>query len=96
MELYDMMESSRRRQEQEMRRQISMLFVLAESTAEHVGCYLNSENKARLPWDFYPELFAAEKAEYEKTQAAEQAHTARENRKAYAAELKRRREMGLV
>ena len=57
-------------------------FIQAESIAEHIGRYLNSENKARKPWDFYPELFREER---------EQFVTAAENRRLYAAEFNRRR-----
>lgn len=96
MEIYDLMESHYRRQEYGMKQKLSMLFTLAENTAEHIGCYLNSENKARMPWDFYPQLFAEEKQEYERRLADEQVEVARENRKAYAVELRRRREMALM
>ena len=59
-------------------------FIQAESIAEHIGRYLNSENKARKPWAFYPELFEESKQE-------EQVVTAAENRRLYAAEFNRRR-----
>ena len=42
-------------------------FIQAESIAEHIGRYLNSENKARKPWDFYPELFREEREQFEES-----------------------------
>ena len=90
------MESYNRRQERNLKIELSKVFTLAESTAEHVGLYLNKDNTARQPWDFYPGLFAEEKKAHEAAMAKEQNEKARENRRAYAAELKRRREMGLT
>lgn len=67
-------------------------FIQAESIAEHVGRYLNSENKARKPWDFYPELFREEREQCEESKREEQVITAAENRRLYAAEFNRRRQ----
>lgn len=73
-------------------------FIQAESIAEHIGRYLNSENKARKPWDFYPELFREERElfreereQFEESKQEEQVVTAAENRRLYAAEFNRRR-----
>lgn len=66
-------------------------FIQAESIAEHIGRYLNSENKARKPWDFYPELFREEQEQFEESKQEEQVVTAAENRRLYAAEFNRRR-----
>ncbi len=62
-----------------------------KSIAEHIGRYLNSENKARKPWDFYPELFREEREQFEESKQEEQVVTAAENRRLYAAEFNRRR-----
>lgn len=79
------MESFYRRQEKQLKEKLSIAFVLAQSTAERIGMYLNKDNKARAPWDFYPALFADEKAAYEKAEMEER----REKIRAYAAEWKR-------
>lgn len=95
-DIFDHMESYYRRKGRDAKQKLSMLFVLAESTAEHIGTYLNSENTARAPWDFYPELFKLEKDIYEKEEIKRQTNRARENRRAYAKEIKKRRELGLM
>lgn len=71
-------------------------FIQAESIAEHIGRYLNSENKARKPWDFYPELFREEREQFEESKQEEQVVTAAENRRLYAAEFNRRRHLTAV
>lgn len=96
MEIYDLMQSYRRRKQFEVKQQLINGFSLQEYNARYIATYLNSENKTPHPWDFFPDLFEEEKKSYEKYLAQEQTETARENRKAYAAELKRRREMGLM
>ena len=41
------MESFRRREEKRVKEELSQKFFLAQATAEHIGMYLNKENKAR-------------------------------------------------
>lgn len=95
-DIIDCMDSFYRRRKNDAKEKLSMLFLLAESTAEHIGCYLNTANKARQPWEVFPNLFAEEKELHEKQMARQQMDTARENRKKYAAELKRRRKSCLM
>lgn len=95
-EICDLLESCNRRRIRNAREQLSMLFAAAESTAEHIGCYLNEKNTARRLWDFFPSLFAEEKEAYEKEQAEERTVKAVAEWKAYAAEWNRRRKAGLV
>lgn len=95
-EISDMMESFKRKRDRELKQNLINGFAFAEHTAELIGQYMNSENKARNLWGFFPQLFAEEKKLYEEREAAQQLETAKENRKAYAAEVKRRREMGLM
>lgn len=83
------MESFYRQQEKQLKEKLSIVFVLAQSTAERVGVYLNKDNKARAPWDFYPSLFADEKAAYEKAAEEAEMEERREKIRAYAAEWKR-------
>lgn len=96
MEIFDIMENYNRRRERELKEDLSKRFFQAESIAEHVGMYLNSQNKARKLWDFFPELFEDEKKAYEKAVAKEELEKAKENRRAYAQEIKRRRKLGLI
>lgn len=90
------MESFNRKKEQQLKENLLVKFFQAESIAEHVGVYLNSENKARKLWDFFPELFEDEKKAYEKAVAKEELERLKENRRAYAREIKRRRKLGMV
>ncbi len=95
-DIFDEMESYERRRIREFKQDMGKLFVLAESTAEHIGKYLNSDNKARKPWDFFPALFQEEKKEFEQEEKTRQLEIAKENRRAYADEVKRRREAGIM
>ena len=79
------MESFYRRQEKQLKEKLSIAFVLAQSIAERVGMYLNKDNKARAPWDFYPGLFTEEKAAYEKAAEEAEMEERREKIRAYAA-----------
>lgn len=90
------MESHGRKNRQKIKWDATLKFVQAESIAEHIGRYLNSDNTIKKPWDFFPALFQEEKELYEKEYAEEQVEIARENRKAYAQEVRRRREMGIM
>ena len=67
-DIFDEMESYNRRLENSFKRALSIAFTQAESTAEHVGRYLNEKNTARAPWDFFPTLFREEKELYERKQ----------------------------
>lgn len=95
-EVNDAILSFKRRRDRELKQQLINGFVFAQNTAELIGTYLHKENKARHPWDFFPQMFAEEKKLYEAAQEKQQIETARENRKAYAAEHNRRREAGLI
>lgn len=82
--------------ERRVKLEITHKFFLAASIAEQVGMYLNSENKVRNLWDFFPEMFADERKEYEKMETEIQVKKAAENRKRYAEELNRRRRNGIL
>lgn len=47
------------------------------------------------PWDYYPSFFEAEKKSWEENQLKQQMEDYRERRKAYIAEVNRRRQLGL-
>lgn len=95
-DIFDEMESYNRRRQRDFKQEVINLFVLAESTAEHIGLYLSKDNTARRPWDFYPELFTEEKEQFEEEERRKTAEKIRESRKAYAEEIRRRREAGLM
>lgn len=91
-----MMGSFRRRRNNQIKQDLINGFAIAQHTAECIGQYLSKENEVHQLWDYFPELFVEEKKLYEATEGERQLETAKANRKAYAAELKRRREMGLA
>lgn len=96
MEIFDCMQSYRRKRERDLKQELTNRFAAADYTARYVGSFLNSENKPAHPWDYFPSLFAKEKKAYEEQKEREQLEIARENRRAYAAEFNRRRDMGIV
>lgn len=91
-----MMESFKRRRLSQLKQELINGFAFAQNTAELIGQYLNSENRARHPWDFFPEIFSEEKKQYEEKETERQTRIAKENRRIYAAEVKKRREKGLM
>lgn len=95
-DIIDCMDSFYRCRQRNEKEKLSMLFLLAESAAEHIGEYINSDNKARKPWDFFPALFQEEKKEFEQVEKNRQLEIAKGNRRAYADEVKRRREAGIM
>lgn len=95
-EISDMMGSFKRRRNNQLKQELINGFAFAQYTAECIGQYIHENNKVRQPWDYFPEMFVEEKKQYEEAEYERQLETAKENRRAYAAELKRRRGMGLV
>lgn len=57
---------------------------------------LNGDNKALMPWDIYPELFAPEKEIYEQQCNEERFEDYKLQRKEYAAMMNARRNRGEV
>ena len=96
MEISDLMQSFKRKRDRQLKQELINGFAFAQNTAELIGRYLNEENTVRMPWDFFPDQFAEEKKQYEELEEKKQIERAKENGKAYAAELKRRHEAGLV
>lgn len=94
-EITDMMASFKRRRNNQLKQDLINGFAIAQHTAECIGQYMSKENEVHQLWDYFPELFAEEKERYEAVEGERQLETAKENRRAYAAELKRRRDMGL-
>lgn len=94
-EISDIMGSFKRRRENQLKQDLINGFAFAQHTAELIGQYISEENQVHQLWDYFPELFAKEKKQHEAAEYEQQLETAKENRRAYAAELKRRREMGL-
>ena len=70
-----MIDAHRRREEYHRKAQIDDNFKLSMLIGHKVGQIVfgkDWKNKELLPWDLYPELFSAEKQEYEQMQNAPQ------------------------
>ena len=91
-----MLESYRRRKEQERKLKIQDDFIIAEVIAANVLIPLG-DGKAEPPhpWDYYPSFFQKEKELWEENQLKQQMEEYYENRKAYIREMNRRRQLGL-
>ena len=88
------MESRYRLERRQRKFQISDIYLLARITAEHIGISFSGKKftgEMPHPWDTYPSMFAHEKEEYEKAQAAESLEVYKQKRRAYANEFNRRR-----
>lgn len=97
-EIQDRMESHQRTRMRKARETISLQYELAGLIGLYVSKLFDDKNEIRIPhlWDAYPELFEAEKRQFEAAQKAEQLETVREMRHAYAARHNRiRREAGI-
>lgn len=95
-EIIDMLESYGRRKEQERKLKIQDDFIIAEVIALNILAPVAGDKEAMPhPWDYYPSFFEAEKKSWEENQLKQQMEDYRERRKAYIAEVNRRRQLGL-
>lgn len=61
-EICDAIESHQRKKKQE----VMLLFVQAEAMAERISRLFGNKEEALMPWDYFPEAFAEEKAAKDK------------------------------
>ena len=95
-EIIDMLESYGRRKEQERKLKIQDDFIIAEVIALNILAPVAGDKEAMPhPWDYYPSFFEAEKKSWEENQLKQQMEDYKERRKAYIAEVNRRRQLGL-
>ena len=95
-EIIDMLESYGRRKEQERKLKIQDDFIIAEVIALNILAPVAGDKDAMPhPWDYYPSFFEIEKKSWEENQLKRQMEDYRERRKAYIAEVNRRRQLGL-
>lgn len=57
---------------------------------------LDTKTDTAKPWDYYQKLFAEEKEAYDQKKAERDLEEYKEKRRAYAAEVNRRRQQGLM
>ena len=82
-EIFDRMESEKRRRREERKEKVLDLFLLARVIGQTLFPPKNRKEPPH-PWDYYPDLFEKEKADYEKAQTAGEVEKVREQRRAYA------------
>lgn len=89
MEICDLMESHRRIERQQAKQRINQDFIMAEVNAR----YLAMDGKGEIPkvWEYYPELYADEKTQYETRMAADAMEDYKARRLDYVREFNRRR-----
>ena len=91
-----MLESHNRRIERERKLRIQDNFIIAEVIALNILAPVAGDKEAMPhPWDYYPSFFEIEKKSWEENQLKQQMEDYRERRKAYIAEVNRRRQLGL-
>lgn len=82
LEIADIIDGMVYRQTQEQKRNIDQLFVLAEVITRYITPAKGVKEPPH-PWEYYPNLFADEKAKYEARQNDSEFQTYKENRRAY-------------
>ncbi len=97
-EITDMLESYARKEKRRRKEKVLDDFIIAEVTAVNLAALFSSDKKAETPkpWDYYQELFVEEKKAYEKEKAYRELEEYKEERRAYVAEVNRRRQQGLM
>ena len=94
-EIFDTLANIRRRLLREEKQRIMDNFIQAQAIAVDISALFAKDGKIAHPWDYYPSFFEAEKKSWEENQLKQQIEDYRERRKAYIAEVNRRRQLGL-
>lgn len=87
----DLIHRQRRMEIRKMKQRVSGEFVLAEVIWRYMGMMLDDKAEAPLPWDYYPELFAKEKAEHVNALHNAELESYKERRKGFVEEFNHRR-----
>lgn len=95
-EIEDLIESYKRCHKKKFKDDVTMNCQLAQIIAADVMHGLNGEDKIVMPWDIYPQLFAAEKEIYEQKNSDEQFEEYKQQRKEYAAMMNAKRKGGVT
>ena len=88
-EVYDLIQDHYEKQERGLKQRVTDSFFLAEIIAG----YMLREEKQDIPhpWEYYPELFSEEQKIYEEKKKEAELEEYKEKRKAYIAEMNKRR-----
>lgn len=97
-EIRELLKSRSREETRKRKEKIMDDFVMAEVIAWNIGAMLPHDEKFTLPkpWDYYPKIFAEESAAFEEQEKERQLEEYKEKRRAYVAEVNRRRQQGLM
>lgn len=97
-EIRELLESYSREEKRKRKEKILDDFIMAEAIAVNLATMFSPDTKADTvkPWDYYQKLFAEEKEIYDKNKAGRDLEEYKEKRRAYAAEVNRRRQQGLM
>ena len=91
MEICDLMESHRRIGRQQAKQRINQDFIMAEVNARYLAMAMDGKGEIPKVWEYYPELYADEKTQYETRMAADAIEDYKARRLDYVREFNRRR-----
>ena len=91
MEICDLMESHRRIERQQAKQRINQDFIMAEVNARYLAMAMDGKGEIPKVWEYYPELYADEKTQYETRMAADAMEDYKARRLDYVLEFNRRR-----
>lgn len=93
-----MLESRSREEKRKRKEKILDDFIMAEAVAINVAAMLLPDSKMETakPWDYYQKLFSEEKEAYDQKKAERDLEEYKEKRRAYVAEVNRRRQQGFM
>lgn len=91
MEICDLMESRRRIERQQAKQRINRDFIMAEVNARYLAMAMDGKGEIPKVWEYYPELYADEKTQYETRMAADALEDYKARRLDYVREFNRRR-----
>lgn len=91
MEICDLMESHRRTERQQAKQRINQDFIMAEVNARYLAMAMDGKGELPKVWEYYPELYADERTQYEAQMAADEMEDYKARRLEYVREFNRRR-----
>ena len=91
MEIFDYIEAKRMKEHEERKWLIRNMFIMAQSTAEHIGNYISKDITPRMLWDLYPGEFEEDRKHAEEYQIRMEEEQAKANRIARAEAAAQRR-----
>lgn len=91
MEIYDLMESCYRRERKDFKRRVQHDFIMCSVLTRFM--FREDKDDIPHPWEYYPELFAAEETDYSVKREQEEFESAKQRRRQGFEEYNRRMRM---